>query len=111
MSTRKKQFKHWFLFLKKPSHFLPFLQCVLIFIFQTFFKNSKLCTNSVAGRIILTLNEALFHKTLQFVGLTQCIVKSEGQKFNLLRVITEAYGLPAATIQGQNLCSNTLVFT
>ena len=79
--------------------------------FPDFFKNSKLCTNSVAGRIILTLNEALFHKTLQFVGLTQCIVKSEGQKFNLLWVITEAYGLPAATIQGQNLCSNTMVFT
>ena len=108
MSTRKKQLKHWFPFLKKPSHFLPFLQCVLIFIFQTF---SRIEQNSVAGRIILTLNEALFHKPLQFVGLTQCIVDSEGQKFNLLWVIPERYRLPAPTISGQNLCSNTVVFT
>ena len=62
MSTRKKQLKHWFPFLKKPSHFLPFLQCVLIFIFQTFSR----IQNSVAGRFILTLNEALFHKHYNF---------------------------------------------
>ena len=65
----------------------------------------------MAGRIILTLKEALFHKPLQFVGLTQRIVDSEGQKFNLLRVIPECYRLPVTTIQGQNLCSNTVVFT
>lgn len=110
MSTRKKKtkfWKHWFPFLEKPSYFLPFSQRELIFIFQTFSR----IQNSVAGRIILTLNGAVFHKPLQFVGLTQHIVDSEGQKFNLLRVIPERYGLPATTIQGQNLCSNTVVFT